>query len=77
MIRSTLTDPTGIVHRVSVPDIPADFPNGGSVVVTADCGRGRQSDAIPAHLARKTSHPSFTGRLVTCLDCLDRVGQEG
>lgn len=72
MLRSTLADPSGTVHRVSVPTIPGNYPSGGGVTIKADCGVG--SD-LPADLARRCSHPSFTGRLVTCLVCLDAVGR--
>ena len=75
MIRSTLSDIDGVIHAVTLPDIPNDYPSGGSVAVTTDCGAGAKSDTLPAHLARKTRHPAFTGRLVTCLACLDHVGR--
>lgn len=64
--RSTLADPLGTVHRVTVPAIPAEYPGGGGVTIVADCGAG--SD-LPAHLARRTTHPAFTGRIVTCPAC--------
>jgi hypothetical protein len=67
MIRSTLADPMGTVHRVSVPIIPADYPAGGGVTIVADCGVG--SD-LPASLARRAHHPAFVGRAVDCPACL-------
>lgn len=67
MIRSTLADSLGTVHAVSVPVIPADYPDGGGVTVIADCGVG--SD-LPAGLARRAHHPAFVGRAVSCPACL-------
>ncbi len=67
MHRTTLADPHGVVHRVSVPAIPADYPRGGGVTITADCGSGAD---LPADLARRTTHPAFTHRTVTCTGCI-------
>lgn len=68
MHRTTLADPLGTIHRVTIPAIPADYPRGGSVTVKADCGVGAD---MPADLARRTTHPAFIGRVVTCTVCRD------
>lgn len=66
--KTTLTDEHGIVHAVTMPDIPADYPEGGTVVPLAACGVG-ENGALAVRLARQTAHPSFTNRVVTCCDC--------
>lgn len=66
---TTLTDETGLIHRVWLPVIPSDYPDGGSVVVRSDCraGSGR---SLPARLARQTTQVQFRERDVTCPFCL-------
>lgn len=67
--RTTLADETGTVHRVTLPHIPANYPDGGSVTVRAHCGAGRYN-TLPARLARQANHPTFLNRQVTCPTCL-------
>lgn len=67
-VRTTL-EGGGRVHAVTLPRIPADYPDGGSVTVTADCGIGR-GEALPANYARQATTRYFTEREVTCPACL-------
>lgn len=68
MFRTTLFA-GGVVHAVTMPDIPAHVPGTTSVRPSPDCHPSKP-EFLPAYLARQTTDPSFTEREVTCQVCL-------